>query len=169
MSAASIRFHALMNTIYRPVQVKTEYVRTRTPEPIRQTFILFIGLLIVNALTILGLLTFHDWYDPYSARLIATTLLVCTFVMLYGTEGWTFRSVGVLFLVLGDIMLYGPIAVSEYSMTPSGEARLPLARAFLVTGSVFTLYGITRWALDYRKLKNSKELPSVLTRGDMME
>lgn len=136
------------------------------PDWVVETGHLTAGLIFVNILTIVGLHTNHGWYNPYTAYLLVFTFLSLLFIILYGTEGWSFRSVGILFLIIGDLFIYVPILLSHRGHTYDEEIRLSLARAFFVTGSAFALYGVAQWARAKRRRLHSKEGPTVLTAPD---
>lgn len=142
----------------------------RLPDWATLTGHLTIGLVLVNIITFIGLNTDHGWYNPYTAYLLTVTFLCLLFVMLYGTEGWSFRSVGVLFLVAGDLLIYGPIAAKlAANYEPNSRVRLSLARSFFVVGSVFALYGVQQWIRAKRANRPSNEGPTALTRKEIVD
>ena len=140
------RLRSLLRPLLRPYY----YLDERTPHPIRSTGILVIGLVIVAIITVIGLVSDHDWYNQYTAYLLFTTLFLCVVVMFWGTPFWSFRGVGILFVLIGDILIYGPILLTSHGVEYNDRLRLALARAFFSTGSIFVLYGLIVWVAQSR-------------------
>jgi hypothetical protein len=162
-------FQLIQNLWYGSIlQRMWQRIDSACPTPIKETGILALGLFLVDIVTVIGLTTNHDWYNPYTAYLIITTLAFAILVMLYGTPFWSFRVVGVAFIVIGDLCIYGPLVWTLHDRSLNEEARLSVARGFFIVGSIFVLYGLLRWAYDYRQYRTAlNKNGSVLTSDPM--
>lgn len=77
---------------------------------------------------------------------------VAIFVMLWGTEVWTVRGVGLFGTVLADVGLYGRSGMARAGwMPPLAPWETDLIRSLFLCGAPLLLWGLIRWVLDQRR------------------
>jgi hypothetical protein len=126
---------------------------------VRRYSALVLGLLLVAGMWVV--LDRHesnpnDSWDTIILATISTAAFIAAALLLWNTGHWVFRVVGLLFMFLGDAILYGVFWMlridEEFARDGNSEQWIDLARAFFCIGIPMFVVGMVASSAAWDRL-----------------